>query len=341
MSTNFNLTTASPAVNVIQSINYLLATQGASTSANANVIIGNNVVQANTITGQVYTNGLGTISYIYGYIDVKYSNSASGSTGFTSNSTLANYYGVYNNKTGIESSNPVDYQWTQVVGGFGTTKGLYYTTGGGNTISFFAGATAPTVNYTAVPDNTPILLATLANSIVVGNSISPATITNVAIASNTIQGQNIQLGTITANLLAANIIFVNQSIQSTNATFDSYTSAGFWLDASTGNSRFGGSVNIGNNLTVGQNAVIGTNLNVGSSATIGDNLIVGNNLNVGTSATIGDSLSIGNNATIGNNLNVNGLVTAGSLQANTVNTPNIVLNAVTSSNYTKSKVGTV
>ena len=83
MSTNFNLTTASPAVNVIQSINYLLATQGASTSANANVIIGNNVVQANTITGQVYTNGLGTISYIYGYIDVKYSNSATGSTGFT------------------------------------------------------------------------------------------------------------------------------------------------------------------------------------------------------------------------------------------------------------------
>ena len=70
MSTNFSLTTASPQVNVIQSINYLLATQAMS-SGNANVQLGNTIVQANTTTGQVYTNQQGTISYLYGYIDEK------------------------------------------------------------------------------------------------------------------------------------------------------------------------------------------------------------------------------------------------------------------------------
>ena len=63
--------------------------------------------------------------------------------------TNATYYGVYNSPTNSESSNPVNYQWTQVAGGFGTTKGLYYTTGGGNTISFTVASTAP--NLTPEP----------------------------------------------------------------------------------------------------------------------------------------------------------------------------------------------
>ena len=40
-------------------------------SGNANVQLGNTIVQANTTTGQVYTNQQGTISYLYGYIDEK------------------------------------------------------------------------------------------------------------------------------------------------------------------------------------------------------------------------------------------------------------------------------
>ena len=255
MASNFGLTVSSPQVNIIQSLNYLLATQANSASSVVNY--NGNVLVANTATGSitsVYANGAaqtGTISYLYGYVDVKYANSATGSSGFTSNSAYANYYGVYNNKTGIESSNPADYQWTQVSGGFGNTKTLWYTTGGGNTINFFVGNAAPNIYYEPVIDNLPILLAIVANSTVVTNSIQPAAITNVQVAGNTITGYNIQLGTITANLIAANTIFVNQSLQSSNATFDSPTSNGFWLDASNGSARFGGNMSIGNNLTVG------------------------------------------------------------------------------------------
>jgi len=298
MSTNFSLTTASPQVNVIQSINYLLATQGAG-SSNANVQLGNTVVQANTTTGQVYTQAGTLVSYLYGYVDIKYANSATGGSGFSGNSTMANYYGVYNTAVPVESTNPVDYQWYQVAGGFGTTKGLYYQNIGGGSINFSIGTTAPSIYYTPVVDNTPIALATLANAIVVANTIQDKAITNVQIASNTIIGQNIQAGTITANLLAANIIFVNQSIQSTNATFNSPTSAGFWLNASNGSARFGGNISIGDSLSIGNNAVVGNNL------------------------------TVGNNIVIGGNANIAGVITTGVINANVVNTQQLVLTAAT------------
>lgn len=304
MSANFGLTTSTPAVNVIQSINYLLATQGQSTGGNVNL---GNVVQVSG-NNAIYSSNAGIIGYINGYVDVKYANSATGGSGFSSNSTMATYYGVYNSPTNSESSNPVNYQWYQVVGGFGTTKGLYYTTGGGNSISFQVGSTAPNQYYQPVPDNTPIVLASisanlvvansLANSSVTTNAIAQAAVTGYNIAANTITANNIQVGSLTANLFVANTVFVNTSLQSSNATFNSFTSPGFWLNATDGNVRFGGNTSIGNNLSVGDNAAIGGNL------------------------------IVGNNAVIGGNLNVVGLITAGNLANATVNTTTIVTQAV-------------
>lgn len=304
MSANFGLTTSTPAVNVIQSINYLLATQGQATGSNVNL---GNVVQVSG-NNAIYSSNAGIIGYVNGYVDVKYANSATGGSGFSSNSTMATYYGVYNSPTNSESSNPVNYQWYQVAGGFGTTKGLYYTTGGGNSISFQVGSTAPNQYYQPVPDNVPIVLASisanlvvansLANSSVTTNAIAQAAVTGYNIAANTITANNIQVGSLTANLFVANTVFVNTSLQSSNATFNSFTSPGFWLNATDGNVRFGGNTSIGNNLSVGANAAIGGNL------------------------------IVGNNAVIGGNLTVVGLITAGNLANATVNTTTIVTQAV-------------
>jgi hypothetical protein len=308
------------------------------TSGNTSANIGANVVYVNTTTGAITSNVSGTIGYLYGYVNVKYANTATGSSGFTSNSTGAYYYGVHNTTDGTISNNPVDYNWLAVTGGFGTTKGLYYAPLGGGQVQFQPAATAPDVHFSAVLDNIPVSLIALANSIVTTNTITPGAVTNVSIAAstitgnniqagtitgnliaantiigtnivgstitgnliaaNTIQGVNIQAGTITANLLAAGTIIVANSIQSNNATFGSTSSAGYWLDSSTGNVRFGGNTSIGNNLTVGSNTVVGGNLTVGA------------------------------NASIGGNLNVTGLVTSGNLQANTVPTTSIVLQGV-------------
>ena len=165
----------------------------------------------------------------------------------------------------------------------------------------------------------------IAPDTITGNLIAANTITGNLITANTIQGSSIVAGSITADQLAANVLTVG-NIVSTGATFDSPTSTGYWLNNVSGAVRFGGDTSIGNNLIVGQNAQVGANLNVGSSAKIGTNLTVGNN------AIIGGFASIGSNVSIGGGLTVAGLITAGSLSTNTVNTTNIVDQAVSFGN---------
>ena len=167
---NFALDTSSPLGDIVGSLNYALANLGtfdANIVSNiANVVVTNaNVVTANTTTGQLSSRLSGTISYLYNYVNVKYANSATGSSGFSSNCTSSNYYGTHNTTDGTISSNPTDYNWKQVTGGFGTTKGLYYTTAGGGQVYFAASSSPISSFYQPVLDNTPILLQSLANSL--------------------------------------------------------------------------------------------------------------------------------------------------------------------------------
>jgi carbonic anhydrase/acetyltransferase-like protein (isoleucine patch superfamily) len=122
--------------------------------------------------------------------------------------------------------------------------------------------------------------------------------------------------------LAANAIVAN-TVVSSGATLGNTSSPGFWLDGTTGNARFGNTISIGSNLTVGNNAVIG------GYATIGSNVAIGGNLTVGNNAVIGGYATIGSNVAIGGNLTVAGLITAGNLTANTVTTNNLITNSVT------------
>ena len=350
---NFALDTGSGVGDIISSLTYALANLGNQTGAATTTA---NVLTADIQTGNIsttYSNTAGyqsttIVSYLYGYLDVAYANTATGG-GFTSNSANQKYYGIRNTSTPVFDTNPVDYSWYQVVGGFGSTKSLFYQNVGGSQINFYIGTAAPTVNFSPVLDSTPILLSTLANSIVTSNTIQPQAVTNVQIASNTVQGNNIQQNTITGNLiqantiqgnsivagsitsvqLAAGTIIVSNSIQSNNAIFGSTTSAGFWLDANTGNVRFGGNTSIGNTLTIGANAIVGTNLSVGANAIVGTNLSVGANAAIGSNLSVGINANIGGNLFVGANATVTGVITTGSLNANVVNTVQLVQTAAT------------
>ena len=104
------------------------------------------------------------------------------------------------------------------------------------------------------------------------NQIATATITNVQIAANTITAQNIAAGTITTDKLSANTIIVAGGIQSTNATFGNTSSAGYWLDSSSGNATFGGQLNVGANLVV---AGLINNSTLSNNTVSTQNIIVG------------------------------------------------------------------
>jgi hypothetical protein len=169
----FALDASSSSAEIAEGLNYAIANLGTSISSGlvANVLV------ANVSTGEITTtstNGAGyanttIVSYLYQYMAVKYANTSTGSSGFTSNATLSNYYGLRNSANTTISSNPVDYVWFQAAGGFGTTKSLWYQTIGGRQIAFFVGNASPDNSFVSVPDmptanSTPLNLDTVTSA---------------------------------------------------------------------------------------------------------------------------------------------------------------------------------
>jgi hypothetical protein len=121
---------------ISDAVNYLLANSQQTTSTNI-------------VNGQV-TDAAGTIvSYLYKYIYVKYADSFDGTVNFSNTPTGRSYYGLRNNDSATESTNPADYIWYQVAGGFGTTKFVFYSITGGRRINIVVGLSAPSILYQA------------------------------------------------------------------------------------------------------------------------------------------------------------------------------------------------
>jgi len=123
---------------VSDAINYLLANFGAN-------------IAADPVSGEITGPTGVVIAYLYKYLAVKYADSADGSLNFSDSPTNRGYYGLRNTNDSVESTNPADYIWNKVAGGFGTTNFLWYQTNGGRQVEFFVGATAPNSYFVAVP----------------------------------------------------------------------------------------------------------------------------------------------------------------------------------------------
>ena len=114
-------------------VNYLLSNFGSNVSIDA--------------TTGIVAGPTGNIGYLYKYLYIKYAQSYDGSVGFSDSPTGATYYGSRNNNSSVESTNPTDYVWTAVTGGFGSTKSIWYATSGGRQISLIASATSPGLSF--------------------------------------------------------------------------------------------------------------------------------------------------------------------------------------------------
>jgi hypothetical protein len=119
---------------ISDAVNYLLGNFGAN-------------IAADPTTGQITgPTGL-VIAYLYKYLAVKYADSSDGALNFSNTPTNRAYYGLRNSDTLAESTNPADYIWYKVAGGFSTTKFLFYQTTGGRQIDIVVDITNPTPNY--------------------------------------------------------------------------------------------------------------------------------------------------------------------------------------------------
>lgn len=383
---------------LLPAVNYLLS--NLDTTGIGNVTIPGDVLVANTTTGVISQSGNSSVfGYLYQYVNLRYSNNATGTAGFDTNSNNYSYFGVHNSSIPTPSANPTAYQWYEVSPPFNsaTSRTLYYSAIGGRQIQWAAASAPPNSGFvitvpnvaidldvvttatgttgergplgmayvitTADPSsassstltgwfeasrtaNTPpigtglsppvvgdtayftypatgqsntfsyngsvwisavgqvVAGNTLVDNTVSGSSLAASTITGNKIAASTITGNLIVANTITGNLIAANTIQAN-SIQSNSITATQISSSYLY---------------VGN--IVSQGATLGNVSSPGYWLSYADG-----------------NARFGGNVSIGANLNVQGLITTGALIANTVNTAQVINNAITDVEYDLNSVG--
>jgi hypothetical protein len=144
----------------------------------------------------------------------------------------------------------------------------------------------------------------VAANTITGNLIQAATITGNLITANTITGNLVQVGTLTGNLIAAN------TITSTNIAANTITANNIAANTITATEISSSYIYAGNLVSIGAN--------------------IGNNSSTGYWLQYqSGNARFGGNVSIGANLSVDGLITTGDLDANTVNTGQLVTNSAT------------
>ena len=174
----------------------------------------------------------------------------------------------------------------------------------------------------------------IAANTVVGNNLVAGTITSFEIAANTIVADNIAGGTITGSKIAANTIVADNiaasTITSTQIAANTIVADNIAAGTITG-SRIAANTITGNNISA--NTITATQI---SSDYVYAGNIVSFGAQQGNINSTGYWLEyqtgnarFGGNVSIGNNLSVAGLITTGSLDANTVNTNQLLVNSAT------------
>ena len=142
---------------LLPAVNYLLS--NLDTNTGGNIALPGNVLVANTTTGVISQSGNTTpVGYLYQYVNLRYSNNAIGTDGFSTSSNNFAYFGVYNSAGPTPSANPVAYQWFQVSPPFdsATARTLYYSAIGGRQVQFAAASSPPSSSFVVTVANVAI-----------------------------------------------------------------------------------------------------------------------------------------------------------------------------------------
>lgn len=123
---------------VSEAVNYLLGNFSVGITSNVN-------------TGEVTGPTGEVVGYLYKYMAIKYADSFDGSVNFSNVPASHLYYGIRNSNDASESSNPADYIWYKVSGGFGGTKSLWYICTGGRQIQFAVSSSSPDTGWLIDP----------------------------------------------------------------------------------------------------------------------------------------------------------------------------------------------
>jgi len=146
---------------IVSAVNYILANLNTNYLSNSNTGI---ITTSTTATSATSTTGQ-TTRYLYRYLDVAFADNYAGNQNFSSTPlSTSKFFGLRNTNTNAWDSNPTDYVWYQVAGGFPTGTFLWYQTFGGLQINLVVSAFAPSPAYQICPNAVPIDLTIISTA---------------------------------------------------------------------------------------------------------------------------------------------------------------------------------
>ena len=288
-------------------------------------------VTADSATGQI-TGPTGQITgYLYKYLSVKYADSFDGTLNFSNSPTGRAYYGIRNSNSSTESTNPVDYTWTQVTGGFGTTKFFYYLTTGGRQIQIAVSTSVPNPGW--VIDSGSAIDLDVTNAT---NSVANFVVIRVANDSSAPTDAEC-ISAIGRTPISGDLCTVNYNSGIFSIVYKYTTGWAVFQKYITGDLIVANSI-VGNNIAA--NTITASNINVSQLSAITANLgnITAGDITVGSSPEISGTTMSGS----GTHLYSNGRFVLGdstknfvyngtvlSINGELIGTNNVVANAIT------------
>jgi len=281
-------------------------------------------VEADPSTGQVMGPTGAVTGYLYKYISVKYADSFDGTVNFSNTPTGRLYYGIRNSDSSTESTNPVDYLWSLVAGGFGSTKYLYYITTGGRQIQFAVATSTPNTGWVIDP-------ATAIDLDVISGANGPANFVVIRITNSSTAPTDAEcIAAIGRTPIANDMCTVNYNSGISSIVYKYTTGWAVFQSYITGDIIVAATI-VAANLSVAQLSAIAADL---GSITAGD-------ITVGSSPAISGATMTGS----GTHLYSNGRFVLGnattnisfdntnlSINGSLIGTANVVANAITTSN---------
>jgi len=220
-------------------------------------------VTVSVSTGIIDDGNGNVLGYLYKYLSIKYADDNVG-TNISNSPTNKAYYGVDNSDSSTESTNPADYTWYEVTGGFGTTKFLWYQAAGGRKVNFSVATSTPGTGWlqdSGSAIDTDIITNSTANAtaiLALSTATAAQTTANAAAAELpnklTKNAADIISGPISfssfggvktdgisidssGNVTGSGVAMTNKGLIGRNSS--GYT---FSIDATTGNAIFGGTL---------------------------------------------------------------------------------------------------
>jgi hypothetical protein len=149
------------------------------------------------------------VGFMQRYLHVRYADDRIG-TNFSDDPVGRLFYGVHNADTSVESTDPIDYTWFEVAGGFGGSDKLWFRNLGGRACDLYIGTLPPNYKWSEVTHPAIDLDDLLGVGVVGTDELADRSVTTIKIALGAVTDDELADNAVTKAKMADNAVGLDE-----------------------------------------------------------------------------------------------------------------------------------